>query len=166
MAGVRAWRHADGWRERRGRLLRGGVVGLLLAVLFQGATDASLPLPLPAVMLWAWERREDMRAIDPREVGVAYLAKTLLLRQGSVVTRPRLQPLQVPPPTVLMPVVRMESDKLSPPTLDSDQRARVGEEIVVLSRASPTPAIQIDFDARVSEWRPGCPIAGGACERC
>ena len=168
MAGVRASRKADGWRAYRCRLLLGVAVGLLLAGLFlsplslrekgrvrgplplgEGALDASLPLP--RVMLWAWERREDMRAIDPRQVGVAYLAKTLFLRQGNVVTRPRLQPLQVPPTTVLMPVVRIESDKLSPPTLDAGQRTRVVEEILALGRASITPVIQIDFDAKISE---------------
>src|SRR5215831_14997026 len=168
MAGVRASRKADGWRANRCRLLLGVAVGLLLAGLFlsllslrekgrvrgplplgEGALDASLPLP--RVMLWAWERREDMRAIDPRQVGVAYLAKTLFLRQGNVVTRPRLQPLQVPPATVLMPVVRIERDKLSPPTLDPGQRTRVVEEILALGRAATIPAIQIDFDAKISE---------------
>jgi hypothetical protein len=102
-------------------------------------------------MLWAWERREDLQGIDPHEVGVAYLAKTLFLRQSSVITRPRLQPLQVPPETVLMPVVRIESNTLAPPALDLGQRARVVEEIVALSRAVITPALQIDFDAKVSE---------------
>ena len=89
-------------------------------------------------MLWAWERHEDIRTIDPRQVGVAYLAKTLFLRQGNVVTRPRLQPLQVLPATVLMPVVRIASDKLSPPTLDLGQRTRVVEEIVAWAVLPPS----------------------------
>jgi hypothetical protein len=158
MAGVRASHNGDGWRESRRRLLLGIGVGLLLVAMFQGLFSLwqrvrrpALPLPLPRVMLWAWERHEDVRAIDPRQVGVAYLAKTLFLRQGHVVTHPRLQPLQVLPATVLMPVVRIASDKLSPPTLDPGQRTRVVEEIVALGRASTIPAIQIDFDAKISE---------------
>ncbi|MGB0036522.1 MAG: hypothetical protein WBP79_13720, partial [Candidatus Acidiferrales bacterium] len=34
---------------------------------------------LPRVMLWAWERSEDLRGIDPREAGVAFLARTVFL---------------------------------------------------------------------------------------
>jgi len=102
-------------------------------------------------MLWAWERHEDLRTIDPRAVGVAYLAKTLFLRQDTVVTRPRLQPLQVPPATVLIPVIRIEVDKFSPPTLAAGQRMRVVEEIAAISRASTIPAVQVDFDAKTSE---------------
>ena len=159
---VRTSRNVGGRQSRR-HLLPGVIVGLLMSTLLQyslrphplpageGARRSSLPLHLPRVMLWAWERHEDVRSIDPREVGIAYLAKTLFLRQGNVVTRPRLQPLQVPPATVLMPVVRIESDKLSPPTLDPGQRARVVDEIVALGRVFPTPAMQIDFDAKVSE---------------
>src|SRR5262249_47788705 len=29
---------------------------------------------LPQIMLWAWERRENLDFIDPREIGVAFLA--------------------------------------------------------------------------------------------
>lgn len=160
MTRVHIFRNVGGWRENRCRLLLGVGVGLLLAIMFQGpltlwervrVRGPSLPLSLPRVMLWAWERHEDVRAIDPRQVGVAYLAKTLFLRQSNVVTRPRLQPLQVPLAAVLMPVVRIESDRLSPPTLDPGQRTRVVEEIVVLGRAATIPALQIDFDAKVSE---------------
>src|SRR5262249_49145317 len=67
--------------------------------------------PLPRVILWCWERRDDLRTIDPRAVGVAYLAKTLVVHHDTMITRPRLQPLAVPPATVLIPVVRIEADK-------------------------------------------------------
>jgi len=165
MSGVRDSRNVCGQRQSRRRLLRGVVVGLLLLALgwvgmrWETASGRSMPWSasadplahLPRVMLWAWERREDMRAIDPRTVGVAYLAKTLFLRQDNVVTRPRLQPLHVPPTTVLIPVVRIEVDKFSPPALDPGQRAKVVEEVAALSRASTLPAVQIDFDAKTSE---------------
>ena len=50
----------------------------------------------PRTILWAWERPEDLRFLDPRQVGVAYLAATLDLPDGRVLVRPRFQPLRVP----------------------------------------------------------------------
>jgi hypothetical protein len=84
-------------------------------------------------------------------MGVAYLATTLFLRHDTVVMRPRLQPLYVPPDTVLIPVVRLETDRFAPPTLSAAQRARVVTAIAELGRTTTPPAIQIDFDARRSE---------------
>jgi hypothetical protein len=152
------------WDSQR-RLVLGVGVGLLLLALgfvgirfrtasgrqFPGSASADPLAPLPRVMLWAWERHEDLRTIDPRAVGVAYLAKRLVLRQDTVVTRPRLQSLQVPPATVLIPVIRLEVDKFPPPTLAAGQRMRVVAEIAAMSRASTIPAVQVDFDAKTSE---------------
>src|SRR5215831_1474931 len=106
---------------------------------------------LPRVMLWAWERRDDLRTIDPRVVGVAYLAKTLVLHHDTTITRPRLQPLAVPPAVVLMPVIRIEADKYAPPTLVAAQRTSVVHEIAALGNAATLSALQIDFDAKLSE---------------
>ena len=63
-------------------------------------------------MLWAWERPEDLRFIDTDRVGVAFLAATAILRGDTVVPRPRMQPLQVPPGTTLKAVVRVEVARL------------------------------------------------------
>src|SRR6267143_4397037 len=48
---------------------------------------------MPQVMLWAWERPTDLRFIDPKDTGVAFLAQSIRLRSGEVEMRPRLQPL-------------------------------------------------------------------------
>ena len=48
---------------------------------------------LPRVILWAWERPEDLRFINPQEIGVAFLAETIILRGDRAIIRPRLQPL-------------------------------------------------------------------------
>lgn len=66
---------------------------------------------LPPVILWAWERPEDLTFLDPERVGVAFLAQTLLLQNEDVVFRPRLQPLRVSPKTKLIAVTRIESTK-------------------------------------------------------
>ena len=67
---------------------------------------------LPDVMLWAWERPEDLSGIDSSRAGVAFLARTVFLVGDTVSVRPRLQPLRLPlggaSGTALVAVVRVE----------------------------------------------------------
>ena len=110
------------------------------------------PMPgIPRVVLWAWERPERLDFIDPRKVAVAFLAKTLYLRGDSVIIRPRLQPLSVPPGTALIAVVRIESDRFRLPRLSSDQLTQTVAALAEASRAPGINALQIDFDAKMSE---------------
>jgi hypothetical protein len=105
----------------------------------------------PKVILWAWERPEDLSFINPREVGVAFLARTLYLRDEKVVVRPRFQPLSVADDTKLIAVVRIESDRARPPLLLPEQRERVVSAVTEVARGERVAAVQIDFDARESE---------------
>jgi hypothetical protein len=105
----------------------------------------------PRVILWAWERPVALDFIDTREVGVAFLAKTIFLRGEKTSRRPRLQPLSVPQGTVLIAVARIESDRREPPQLSSGQLAQTALEIAELARLPGIAAIQIDFDAKLSE---------------
>src|SRR5438046_8742961 len=50
----------------------------------------------PRIVLWAWERPEDLSAFDPQRFAVAFLAQTLILKGDDVVLTPRRQPLKVP----------------------------------------------------------------------
>jgi hypothetical protein len=103
---------------------------------------------LPPVIVWAWERPEKLDFIDTDRVGVAFLAKTLRLEGDRVVSKPRLQPLVLAPGTTLIAVVRIESDHA---TLSSTQLRKVVNEISDLSALPNISAVQIDFDATVSE---------------
>jgi hypothetical protein len=105
----------------------------------------------PRVILWAWERPVALDFIDTREVGVAFLAKTIFLRGEKTSKRPRLQPLSVPGGTVLIAVARIESDRREPPRLSSEQLAQTAFEIAELARLPGIAAIQVDFDAKLSE---------------
>ncbi|MBF6567678.1 MAG: DUF3142 domain-containing protein [Candidatus Binataceae bacterium] len=105
---------------------------------------------MPRVILWAWERRENLNFIDPNTTGVAYLACTLDLDGDTVLMRPRFQPLTVPPRTTLIAVVRIENDRRRPPALSAAQRVDAARIIVGLAATSPA-AIQVDFDATRSE---------------
>lgn len=137
---------------------------LFAVALFSGPASKTSWLPgqfsphhrlasIPWIMLWAWERPENLSFIDPRTMGVAFLAGTLYLRGGKVVAKPRLQPLQVPSGTVLTGVVRIESDRAKPPQLSADQQAEVASAIIKLTRFPRVVTIQVDFDAVVSERR-------------
>lgn len=106
---------------------------------------------LPKIILWAWERPENLGFIDPHEIGVAFLAGTIYLRDERVVIRPRLQPLNVPPGTALIAVVRIESDGTEPPNFASIRQSNVVSAVSELTRIQGITAIQVDFDAKKSE---------------
>lgn len=124
-------------------LLAGGTVLLLRSM--------ARPDPLrslPRLMLWAWERPEDLRFVKPGDAGIAFLARTVWLDGDNVSARPRLQPLRFTPGTPLMAVVRLESAGRGLPS-----RAPVIREIQEAAGISGVQALQIDFDARESERR-------------
>jgi Protein of unknown function (DUF3142) len=108
---------------------------------------------LPHVMLWAWERPEDLEFIDPQLFGVAFLAQTLRLKNDEVIFNPRRQPLKVSPATKLIAVTRIESQKTTgeQATLNASQRERLVTLIVKTLELRNVSAIQVDFDAAVSE---------------
>jgi hypothetical protein len=106
------------------------------------------PLPgFPRVILWAWESPQNLSFIDPHDAGVAFLAKTLFLGDHQATMRPRLQPLRVPSGTTLIAVVRLESTGHN----DLPPSAEIAPVIADLAREPGIRALQIDYDARVSE---------------
>jgi len=113
------------------------------------AVVAARPGKLPAVMLWAWERPEDLSSIDPHRAGVAFLARSVSPRRDGVYVSPRLQPLQLAPGTRLEAVVRVEAAanaSLSPKQLEETARA-----IAEAAQAPGLSGLQIDFDATRSQ---------------
>lgn len=130
---------------------------------------------LPKVFFWAWERPEDLRFLENKNAGVAFLAKTIYVPTrdrdphgesgGSLIVRPRLQPLRVAPGTPLIAVVRIETRAGRQPAEHMLESARaqttapftplqqesVIDEIVAVASRSNVRAIQIDMDATASE---------------
>jgi hypothetical protein len=103
------------------------------------------PLPgFPKLVLWAWERPENLSYINPVSTGVAYLAETVTLTPAGIEYHPRMQPLWVPKQTPLIAVVRIESH-------GSSSLMGVARQIVKAVQGEPIRALQIDFDARGSE---------------
>lgn len=115
--------------------------------------DESLAGEMPQKMLWAWERPEDLRFADPKEIGVAFLAQTIFLNGNDVVLRQRRQPLEVAPGAYVVAVTRIETAKGSSqrPALDQEMAAQISSLIVQTTKLPDVKGVQIDFDAVVSE---------------
>ena len=107
----------------------------------------------PRVVLWAWERPENLTSADPNRFAVAFLAQTLALKNDEVILDPRHQPLDVSPDAKLIAVTRIESQKTTGQyaALTDVQRHKAVEFILRTMQLPNVSAIQIDFDATSSE---------------
>ena len=105
----------------------------------------------PSLILWAWERPTDLRFIDTKQIGVAFLAKSILLTSDNVVIRPRLQPLRLADGTKVIAVTRIETDRNLKAKLSSKQREIVTRAITDQALLPDVSEVQIDFDATQSE---------------
>lgn len=130
---------------------------LLISVLYFGTSVQSRlttnlqndPLAdFPKVFLWAWERPENLKFLNPDKAGVAVLAKTLTIERSSITSRPRMQPVDLPPDAVAMAVVRIETEHLNP---SPELLNKTVEEILKTAESTPSKGIQVDFDALESE---------------
>src|SRR5579871_4925052 len=62
------------WHSFRVRVVHGETVAAHTRTATDGVAGAPADtMPLPGVMLWAWERPDDLRSVAPNEAGVAYL---------------------------------------------------------------------------------------------
>jgi hypothetical protein len=115
--------------------------------------DPRLDAEMPKNILWAWERPEDLRFIDPNEYGVAFLAQTIFLENDRVIPKPRRQPLDVPPGTYVIAVTRIETKKemSGRPTLNEEMLSAIVGLIRNTVELPNVRGIQVDFDAVVSE---------------
>ena len=138
------------------RLVAVGALGVLCLTLRSDMASSGEAGPsmrmmrLPHRTLWAWERPEDLRAINPKTTAIAWLDQTILLG-ASVTSQPRRQPLSYPSLTSRIAVVRIET--LPAARLDS---AAEQQTVDLLLRSASLPeiaALQVDFDATQSQRR-------------
>lgn len=136
------------------RLFVVAVVLLLLSCSSaKNSVNTRLDREMPKKIVWAWERYEDVRFLDPNEFGVAFLAQTIFLEKDRVTPGRRRQPLDVNPGTYLIAVTRIETNKdtFLRPTFDAAMVERTASLIRDTLSLPGIKAIQLDFDAVGSE---------------
>ena len=134
---------------RRDGGLRFGRFVLLALLMASCSRVVRDPLPgMPHLILWAWERPENLSFIVPKTTGVAFLAGTAFLNADGFKFRPRMQPLRVPAGTPLIAVVRIESHAVGVVSVEEIARA-----ILHVTELPGVRVLQIDYDARSSERR-------------
>ena len=104
------------------------------------------PVPLPPLMLWAWDRGDDLLFIEPHHTGVAFLAATVRVEGGEVRVQRRRTPLRVPADTRLLAVTHFSVDR--PAAVALPQAAEAIMELASLPRVA---GVQLDFDATPSQ---------------
>lgn len=103
----------------------------------------------PPVTLWAWERPEDLRGLDPNRFAIAYLQQTIVIRDRVEIWA-RRQPLAMEPAAKLIAVVRIEAPAGAADLSDRALPAKLAG--IIVGAISPrVSAIQVDFDARDSQ---------------
>ena len=111
--------------------------------------QASALSGIPGLVLWAWERPEDLRGL-PADTGVAFLAQTITIGPRGSESSPRRQPLRVSAGTPLIAVTRVET-RADHPALTGDLAVQVARDIARTATLPGVTAVQVDFDAVRSE---------------
>jgi hypothetical protein len=124
-------------------MFRGRVIALIGAAAISCGTRVPAPTPPPPkIVLWAWDRAEDLRFLRPGEAEVAALMRTLYLRNGAVDHWYRKLPLLMPESMQPIPVTRLESDGSELPP---------AQDVAGFLWWRAPAKIQIDFDAKASQ---------------
>jgi hypothetical protein len=122
---------------------------LLLSLVATASCRQADPPPPSELVLWAWERPEDLR-FAAGAVEIAVQTGFVELAGEGVEARGRRFPLEAggPPSTV---VVHVQIDHERPLEWTPRLRARTGAAILHYATAVPAPRVQLDFEVRASE---------------
>jgi len=115
----------------------------------QSSIQKSRLADFPPVILWAWEQEANLDFLDAKKYGVAFLAQRLEMKNDEILINPRRQQLRVKPEIALIAVTRIEP--LESPTLSDKQKNEIIGLILKTLELKNVRAIQIDFDAAVSQ---------------
>jgi hypothetical protein len=134
------------------RLIRWRPVAAAAAMIAALVTIAGdqLAVPRPAMVLWAWERPEDLRFAGP-DIGVAVLAGSIMLSGQTVKVTGRRYPALTLPGQRIVGVVHIEIDRRAPLVWSPSQLEATVARILEVAGNPRFDEIQIDFEVRASE---------------
>ncbi len=114
---------------------------------------------LPNLVIWAWDRAEDLRFVDPSTAAIAVFESIVRVghadvgqtgvAQTGVNVRPRHHPMKAAAGMALLGVVRIEVQEGI--ALGDAERESVLDAVLAYHRPEHTVGLQVDFDARRSE---------------
>ena len=122
------------------------VAGLAVVALFLARDSPQEAATRPTFWLWAWERYDDLRFLDSRSTGVAFLAATVHLDSTGAVWRERGQSLRIASGTVVLPVVRIEGSA----AIGDSARHSLARRLAAVARGRGNGGLQVDWDAPAS----------------
>lgn len=102
----------------------------------------------PKVLVWSWESPDDLRFIDTKKTGVAFLAATLHMAGERIETRARLQAMKLPENAYRIAVFHIESDARRPPVLNRVMAVALAQQVIIVLGNQKVQGVQIDFDAQ------------------
>lgn len=123
-------------------------LSLLMLALASGCSSPVPPAP-STLILWAWERPEDLRFVTP-PAQVAVQGGFVELIGDQVVARGRRHPLRVDrPPSVTL--VHIQIDEGTPLRWTPGLRRRTSAAVLHYATRIPAPIVQVDFEVRASQ---------------
>ncbi|MGH9449676.1 MAG: hypothetical protein ACRD11_03960 [Terriglobia bacterium] len=107
----------------------------------------------PKVILWAWQRRDNLSFIDPKRSGVSYLVETIRIGRAGIALNRNENGFVIPAGTWLMACVRIEMQPGYAPPPSMHEAGKIASLLLRVAQFPGAKAIQIDFDATVSQRR-------------
>ena len=104
----------------------------------------------PALVLWAWERPEDLRAAGPG-VEIAAMTGFVDLSGDRLRARSRRFPLLADPAARRIAMVHVQIDPRRPLKWSPPLRARTASAVLAYAKAPGIEAVQVDFEVRASQ---------------
>ncbi len=137
------------WLKSKKTLLISGFVIIFVIIFGFFSSEYLKSNSIPKIIIWAWERPENLLFINNKNIGVAFYAGTITFSGSETIFQPRLQPLAINPEVPVISVIRIVNKENS--QLSNDQLLSAVDLIVKICSQQGRSSCQIDFDVKSSE---------------